>query len=481
MARVFGRNIGLWTAGMVGLVTIGPVAVFSPSAAALTLAVAGSLAAGTALGRISTLNARCETLSKEVDVLSQRLLKVEAAPAQRPLSAEAGQSDLRSEVHELTVEIGLLSGIVRDLSAVIRSQDDEIAALKARPVAPPALPAPIAPPPPSPAVVATPPIPVPPVETAWTPPAIARPVEPPAPAAIVPPASPVLRPIPPRPLDPAPGPDDRAILAAFDRDQIEVYLQPVVTLPQRKVVAYEAQARLRVDDQSLEAEQILPALERHGRTTELDRRMLARTGTIVRHLARRGSDARVTYGLSPLSLFELGFLKEIGRMASDEQGLAGLDVALSQASWRGLDSGQTSLLSALRGRVGFSLDRPTDLRFDARDLADHGIAQVKVPAELLLRPTVARGALTDIAVEDLAPALARARVRLVVTDVNAEADVPDLIDLNVPYAQGGVFAPARPVRGDILASLPPEPTPPPPQNDPGTERRSFRSLLRRAG
>ncbi len=211
MARVFGRNIGLWTAGMVGLVTIGPVAVFSPSAAALTLAVAGSLAAGTALGRISTLNARCETLSKEVDVLSQRLLKIEAAPAQRPLPAEAGQGDLRSEVHELTVEIGLLSGIVRDLSAVIRSQDDEIAALKARPVAPSALPAPIAPPP-SPAVVAPPPIPVPPVETVWTPPVIARPVEPPAPAAFEPPAPPVLRPIPPRPLDPPRGPDDRPSL-----------------------------------------------------------------------------------------------------------------------------------------------------------------------------------------------------------------------------------------------------------------------------
>ncbi len=93
---------------------------------------------------------------------------------------------------------------------------------------------------------------------------------------------------------------------------------------------------------------------------------------------------------------------------------------------------------------------------------------------------MARGVLSDIAVEDLAPALARARIRLVVNEVGAEADVPDLIDLNVPYAQGAAFAPARPVRGDILAALPPEP-PPPPQDDPGSERRSFRSLLRRAG
>ena len=259
-----------------------------------------------------------------------------------------------------------------------------------------------------------------------------------------------------------------------------MFLQPIVTLPQRKVVAYEALARLRIEDQPVDADAYLAALERNGRTTELDRRMLGRTGTIVRHLARRGSDARVTYGLSPLSLFEPGFLKEIGRMAGDEQALAGLDIALPQASWRGLDSGQLGLLGALRGRVGFCLDRPTDLRFDARELAEYGIGQVKVPAELMLRPSVARGALSDIAVEDLAPALARARIRLVVNAVVTEADVPDLIDLNVPYAQGMAFAPARPVRGDILGELPPEP-PPPPQDDPGPDRRSIRSLLRRAG
>ncbi len=268
-------------------------------------------------------------------------------------------------------------------------------------------------------------------------------------------------------------------MAAFESGQVEVYLQPVITLPQRKVVAYEASARLRLDDQALEPGQFLPVLERHGRTTALDRRMLARAGTIVRHLAKRGSDARVTYGLSPLSLFEPGFLKDIGRMAGDDQTLAALDIALPQASWRGLDSGQLGLLSALRGRIGFCLDRPQDLRFDAQDLAHLGIGQVRVPADLLLRPIQNLGTMSDIALEDLAPALARSRIRLVVTEVAAEADVPDLIDLNVPFAQGVVFAPARPVRGEILADTPRE-DPPPPTDDPGPERKPFRSFLRRA-
>lgn len=482
MARVFGRNAGLWTAGLLGAVTVGPLAVVSPTAAALALAAAGCLSAGTALGRVSGLTAQAEKLSQEIDVLSKRLLKAEGDKSPTAVT-EPPADPLKAEVHELTVEIGLLSGIVRDLSAVIRSQDDEIAALKARgeaakPATVEAVPVPQA----APSIPPPSPSPPAPIEKTWTPPALPRESRAAEPDLVFPTQSTSSRPIPPRPAEPPRELDEDAIIAAFDGERLEVHLQPVVTLPQRKVVAYEAFARLRIDDQTLDAAQYLPALERHGRTTELDRRMLGRTGTIVRHLARRGSDARVTYGLSPLSLFEPGFLKEIARMAGDEQALAGLEIALPQASWGGLDSGQRGLLAALRGRVGFSLDRPADLRFDIRELAELGVGQVRVPASLMLRPAGARNAVSDIAVEDLAPALARARIRLVVTDVVTEADVPDLIDLNVPFAQGSAFAPARPVRGEILSPLPPEAPPlPPPADDPGTERRSFRSLLRRAG
>ncbi|MBE7244583.1 MAG: EAL domain-containing protein, partial [Actinomycetospora chiangmaiensis] len=256
---------------------------------------------------------------------------------------------------------------------------------------------------------------------------------------------------------------------------LEIHLQPVVTLPQRKVVAYEALARLRAGTDLLVPEDFLPVLERHGRTTELDRRMLQRAATVARHLGSRGSEASVTYGLSPLSLYEPGFLRWLARLVGDESGLAGrLVLALPQASWRSLDPEQANALAALRGKVGFALDRPQDLRFDGIALARVGVGQVKVPAGLLLRPD--RPDLADIAVEDLVTALARAGIRLVAQAVEAEGEVPDLIDLDVALAQGSVFAAPRPVRADVLAAPPtaepPEPEPP--------QRRPFRSFLRRA-
>ena len=472
MGRVLGRHAGLLTAALIALVVVGPLAALAPLSGALALGALGLVVAGHAQVRAAAMAARCNKLSGEVDLLSRRLLKAETA-ATSSARPDAEREALASELDELTVEIGLLSGIVRDLTAVVRSQDGEIAQLKARPEIQPApaipiraaAPAPVMsalvmPEPPPPEPVAAPRV-APPVRTA-------RPL---IPAAFPP---------PPRPIPPRPEPDGTAILRAFEGEGLEIHLQPVVILPQRKVTAYEAMARLRAEDGALmEPEAFLPVLERYGRTTELDRRMLQRAGTIVRHLARRGSDAGVTYGLSPLSLFEPGFLRELARMVADDAALAGLTLALAQASWRGLDAGQRGLLGALRGRIGLGLDRPVDLRFDAGELAGHGVRQVRVPAGLLLRPETDRSALSDLVIQDIAPALARAGIRLVATEVEAEADVPDLIDLDVPFAQGPVFAPPRPVRAEVIAAPPDDPAPPPP-DEPAPERRPFRAFLRRA-
>ncbi|MEL6061552.1 MULTISPECIES: EAL domain-containing protein [unclassified Methylobacterium] len=479
MVPVLGRYAGLLTASLLGLVVFGPLAVFLPLWSALTLGAVAAAGSGLALARIKTLTARCEKLSGEVDLLSRRLLKVETAAAKPP--PESGEAALRAQIEELTVEFGLLSGIVRDLTTVVSTQDAEVASLKARPV--PAPPAPF-----QPAPVPPEPIAAAPIQAAVPPPAFQRRVqeppapEPPASAPIpprpIPPRPVQTRPIPPRPVrDPA---SEAEIIRAFEGDGLEIHLQPVVSLPQRKVVAYEALARLRIGGSSpaapVEPETFLPVLERYGRTTELDRRMLQRASLVVRHLARRGSGTLLTYSLSPLSLFEPGLLRELGRTVAEDPSLAGLVIALPQASWRGLDAGQRGLLMPLRGRIGFSLDRPDDLRFDAVELAALGIGQVRVPAAMLLRPQ-AGGSLSDIAVEDTGPALARVGIRLVATGVADEADIPDLIDLDVPFAQGAAFAAPRPVRAEVLTAPPETPEPP---TEPGPERRPFRSVLRRA-
>jgi cyclic-di-GMP phosphodiesterase TipF (flagellum assembly factor) len=432
-------------------------------AVAAGLGLGAAVVAGTvavlALRRARRLAVQAETLSGEFDALSQRLLALERRAAEAaplgPSPVPVADPRLVEGLSEVTAEIGLLGGIVRELAVAVAAQDDELTRLKAVP----------------------PPRPAPPVP----PPAVAPP-----PPAILPRDGAVPRRFVPEPAIPplVPGAGRRAeaearrdgdILDALDGG-LEVHLQPVVSLPQRKVAFYEALARLRLGEERFVPAEFMPVLERHGRTTELDRLMLARVTAVSRHLAVRGSDAAVAYALSPHSLFEPGFLRAVGRLVELHPELAGrLILALPQRSWRTLDAEQAGALAALRERIGLALDRAIDLRLDPAALAARGVGHAKVGVELLLREA-GRGA------EDLVAAFARSGVRLVAEGVEREADVPDLIDLDLPLAQGTVFSPPRIVRPEVLsppAAAEPEPAPPP-GDDPAPVRRPFRDFLRRA-
>ncbi|GJE57111.1 MULTISPECIES: EAL domain-containing protein [Methylobacterium] len=486
MARTIGLRGGLWTIGLTGLLVVLPLSIVAPLAGALGLGSLGLMAAIlTAIvqqRRAARLTVSQEKLSSEIGVLSQRLLKAEAAitvaaravltrtdaPATLPQTPGPDNEALAAGVEEVTREIGLLSGIVRELAAVVATQEAEIGRLKTeREAAPPSAP------PPKPAAA------VPPELTAGPRSVPARQPTPEPVIAFKPPAFATAN------RDPA---QEAALVEAFDADGLEVWLQPVVTLPQRKVVSYEALARLKLGSEILSPDAFLPVLERHGRTTALDRRMIRSSAVIARHLQGRGSNATVAYGLSPLSLFEPDFLRSLVGLVSGDADLAGrVAVALPQASWRSLDPEQVAVLGALRGRIGFGLDRPTDLRFDVGLLAERGVSQIKVPTSLLLRPP-SRDAVSDIAIEDLVASLGRAGIRLVATQVERESEVPDLIDLDVPLAQGTVFAGPKAVRAEVFAETQQALARAPagaeaeaqPAGEPPQQRRAFRDFLRRA-
>ena len=383
-----------------------------------------------------------------MDALSARLLRLEARLAE-PDRAATG---LTSTVAEVTGEIALLGGIVRDLAVTVATQDRDVATLKdhverskAQAVAQPPLVAKA----PPPAAVPAPDREQRARERAVIPSILPMPE--PQDAANQPvPAQPAAR-------DERPATDRGeirrfgAVLEAFESDRIELHLQPVVSLPQRKARFYEVLARLRLaDDTILVPAEFLPTLEKSGLVADFDRKVLTRAAGIARHLAGRGSDARVSCNLSPASL-EGGVLRAAGRIAEAYPDIADrLMLELSQHCWRTLDADTAGTVALLRQKgFAFALDRATDLRLDPLALAERGVAFVKLPAELLLRPEMGRG--LDIAVGDLGTVLTRAGIRLVAERVEREEDVPNLIDLDVPLAQGFVFAPPRAIRPEVLA------------------------------
>ncbi|HEV2559988.1 MAG TPA: EAL domain-containing protein [Microvirga sp.] len=470
------------------------------------VAIGGAVAAWL---RADAARRAAEKVSSDLDFVANRLILLDHRLLQQ---GQAVDPKLRSTVDEVTGEIGVLGGILRELAETVAAHDHDVADLKEHLRTPPV---PAARPP---QVKAQPPAPQPqavqsqsqpvfpqpqPAAVGLRPGLVAR-ADLPAPAPRrVEPAQPEPSLLPASRKEPAiPDAEARrmaAILQAFEADRIELHLQPVVSLPQRKVRFYEALARLRLADESiLVPAEFLPLLERLGHAAEFDRRVLGRALAITRHLMARGSEAVVSINIAPKSMDEPGFLRSLARVFDAYPDTIGrIVLELSQRCWRTLDAERAGALAVLRDKgIPLALDRASDLRLDPLSLADRGVRFVKLPADLLIAADHGRG--LDIEAADLASVLRRAGIKLVAERVEREESVPDLLDLDVPLAQGFVFAAPRAVRSEVLAappqaeaepSAPPATEPAPPaagsapqsQGAPQPERLPFRAFLRRAG
>src|SRR3569833_2042602 len=90
------------------------------------------------------------------------------------------------------------------------------------------------------------------------------------------------------------------------------------------------------------------------------------------------------------------------------------------------------------------MDHVRDLRFEHRDLADRGVRFIKVPATLLLDPK--QSSASDIHPSDLSDLLGRFGIDLIAERIEGERSVVDLLDYDVRFGQGFLFAPPRPLR-----------------------------------
>ncbi len=251
---------------------------------------------------------------------------------------------------------------------------------------------------------------------------------------------------------------------ALANGQVEVHLQPIVQLPQRRTRGYEALVRLRLDEKTL----LLPSefvetVEQRGFGPTLDALVLTRALAIARHLGSKEGGLFVSCNFSGATWGSSRALAALARILEKYQAHIGnLVIEMPQRVFRTLEPASLGLLGAMSANgVRFALDHVSDLRLDPVSLHDRGVRFVKVPASLLLAE--ARGAaVADIATGDLAAHLARGAIQLVAEEVEDDPMVADMLDLGVGYGQGDVFSPPRPVRPEVFAEPEAEAAAPPP-------------------
>src|ERR1051326_2071059 len=278
-----------------------------------------------------------------------------------------------------------------------------------------------------------------------------------APAATLAPSAPEPVPVPPpaEPVVPAFAGLERDAITALVRDAIEtakidLYLQPVVTLPQRKVRYYEALSRLKAGSgDAVAAADFLKFAEAGGLMPKLDHLTVLRCVQVVRRLLLKNRDIGLFCNMAGMTLADSGFPQLLEFAEANRAIAPALVFEFSQSAVRAMGPLEHEGLAALAARgFRFSMDNVADLRFAPRELNERGFRFVKVPAALLLNRVGA--ASTDIHPADLSDLLGRYGIDLIAERIEVESTVVDLLDYDVRFGQGMLFAPPRPVRPEAL-------------------------------
>ena len=242
--------------------------------------------------------------------------------------------------------------------------------------------------------------------------------------------------------------------SAIEAQRIDLYLQPIVTLPQRKVRYYEAMSRLKAGNgEIIAAVDFMPYAEAGSQLPKLDSLSVLRCVQIVRRLLLKNREIGLFCNLAGATLTDSSFPQLLEFIDANRAIAPSLVFEFSQSAVRAMGPIEHESLAAMAERgFRFSMDNLTDLRIEPRELTERGFRFVKVPAQFLLnRVGVAS---TDIHPADFSDLLGRFGIDLVADRIEAESTVVDLLDYDVRFGQGFLFSPPRPVRADALQAPP---------------------------
>ena len=243
------------------------------------------------------------------------------------------------------------------------------------------------------------------------------------------------------------------VRAAIEENRLDIFLQPMVTLPQRKVRFYEAVTRIRDEnDQLIAADDFIPLAEAAGLVGRVDHAVMLRCVQVLRRLMVRNKDIGVFCNMAAATLHDpASFAPCLDFLEANRALAPSLVIEFKQTVFRNLGPSESDHLAALAQRgYHFSIDHVTDLRLEPRELADRGVRFIKVPAALLLDSTATSA--SDIHPSDLSDLLGRFGIDLIAERIEGERAVVDLLDFDVRFGQGFLFAPPRPLRPEGAAS-----------------------------
>jgi len=267
--------------------------------------------------------------------------------------------------------------------------------------------------------------------------------------------------------DTAPQDDQilRAVKDALEAGRIDLHLQPVVSLPQRKVSFYESFCRLRREDGAL----ILPgefmdAARRAKLMGVIDNLMLYRSVEIVRRLMARDRRVGVFCNISAYSLRDAKFFPIFLSYMHENRDLAGAIIfELPASAFVKRDDVMEKAMQRLSSLgFRFSIDQAETLNLDLQSLQHSGIRFLKMKGSTMVEqlrdpdgPRPVSSVNRKIKGNEVSAVCSRYGVTLVAEKLEEEVTVVEILEFTIPYAQGHVLGAVRPIKSDLMEETAP--------------------------
>ncbi len=265
------------------------------------------------------------------------------------------------------------------------------------------------------------------------------------------PMSVVPPPVPQRRLlDPA---RDRlaAIAEAIENERLDVMLEPILALGDRRAQHYVVTLRFWGDHANLMSEtESGPSVRGSGLLPLLDAVKVERAARVAWRMEDRGKAGSLFSTLSGESLVSDRFLNRFADTYRQGDTLGSrLVLAFNQRDLRNFSDLQWSTLRDMADLgFRFSLEDITDLDFDFTALAAAGFAFVKLDAKVFLDGMPTSEGM--VPAQDLCRHVSRLGLALIVGQIADDAVAARLKDYGVELAQGPLFGAPRPVKADVL-------------------------------
>jgi cyclic-di-GMP phosphodiesterase TipF (flagellum assembly factor) len=228
--------------------------------------------------------------------------------------------------------------------------------------------------------------------------------------------------------------------AAVRQDRIDMFVQPIVGLPQRKMRFREMFSRIRIrPGVYLPAERYISVAIKQDLVPVIDNLLLLRGLQLIRDTEEQGYNSAFFCNITSLTLNDPKFMGDLVEFIAQHRTLA--PRLVFEMGQRDLATMGTDAIPVLDGlaRLGcrFSMDQVRSLSFDFDLLDERHIRFIKVDAAMMMSAMREPGGFDRLA--RIKSDLDSNGIDLIVEKIETDRQLLDLLDLEIDYGQGYLF------------------------------------------